>query len=162
MTSQPTSKSLVLITGASGFLGSYLVDSYVERGIPVRALLRPSSSQRYLKHHVQAGHVELAFGTMGRPDSLRAAVDGVTHIVHSAAVIGGPGTPWSVYQRVNIDGTAHLLRAAENVGVQRFTLISSVATYGNHTLNGGPVTEETPQEPSNPYGQSKLAQQELV
>ncbi len=151
----------VLVTGASGFLGSYIVDSYVRRGIPVRAMVRHTSNLSWLQPHLNAGKATLVYGTMTDPASLQAAVKGATHIVHVASVIG-PNIPNEVYQRVNVEGTRSLVAAAVAENVQRFTLISSVSTYGDGITPGGIVTEETPQIPSNPYGASKFAQQEIV
>ncbi len=156
-----TKNSLVLVTGASGFLGSYIVDSYVRRGIPVRALVRKTSNLQYLQNYVDSGKVSLAFGGMTDPVSLQNAVRGVTHIVHVAAVIG-PNIPNNLYQKINVDGTQTLIDIAIAEKVERFTLISSVSTYGDGITPGGIVTEATPQIPSNPYGESKLAQQEIV
>ena len=153
--------SLVLITGATGFLGSYIVDSYVRRGIPVRAMARQTSNLQYLQPHLDSGAAELVFGTMTDHASLNTAVRGVTHIVHVASVIG-PNIPNEIYEKVNVEGTCALVNAAVAEGVQRFTLISSVSTYGDGITPGGIVTEETPQLPSNPYGESKFAQQEIV
>jgi nucleoside-diphosphate-sugar epimerase len=93
--------------------------------------------------------------------SLHRAVEGVTEIVHCAAVIG-PHIPHQVYEQVNVRGTEVLVAAAIAAEVRRFTLISSVSTYGDGIVPGGIVTEETPQRPNNPYGHSKLAQQEIV
>jgi len=151
----------VLVTGATGFLGSYIVDSYVRRGVPVRAMARRTSDLTWLRPHLESGKATLVYATMTDPDSLRRAVQGVTRIVHAASVIG-PNIPLEVYRRVNVEGTRALVDAAVAEGVERFTLISSVSTYGDGITPGGIVTEETPQRPSNPYGQSKLAQQELV
>ena len=156
-----TTSQTVLVTGATGFLGSYIVDSYVKRGIPVKAMVRKTSDLTWLRPHLAANKVTLTEGSMTDHASLYRAVEGVTQIVHAAAVIG-PGIPNRVYQQVNVEGTRVLVEAAVAARVQRFTLISSVSTYGRGITPGGVVTEETPQIPSNPYGQSKLAQQQLV
>lgn len=156
-----TPNDTVLVTGASGFLGSYIVDSYLARRIPVKVMVRLSSDLTWLKRHVEAGKVTLAYGSMTDPASLQKAVEGVTAIVHVAAVLG-LDVPREVYQRVNVDGTRVLVEAAVVAGVKRFTLISSVSTYGDGIVPGTEVTEETPQHPSNPYGESKLAQQQIV
>ena len=158
MTSPPQT---VLVTGATGFLGSYIVDSYVQRQIPVKAMARKTSDLACLQPHLDAGKVTLTEGSMTDRASLYRAVEGVARIIHAAAVIG-PDIPHKVYEQVNVEGTRVLLAAAVAAGVERFTLISSVSTYGHGVIPGGVVTEETPQSPSTPYGQSKLAQQELV
>jgi nucleoside-diphosphate-sugar epimerase len=124
-------------------------------------MARTTSDLTWLRPHLEAGKTTLTYGSMTDHASLRRAVEGVTHIVHSAAVIG-PNIPNAVYQQVNVEGTRVLLDAAVAQKVQRFTLISSVSTYGDGITPGGIVTEETPQIPSNPYGRSKLAQQDLV
>lgn len=153
--------STVLVTGSTGFLGSYIVDSYVRRGISVKAMARTTSDLTWLRPHLETGKATLTEGTMTDADSLHRAVEDVTHIVHVAAVIG-PNILHEVYERVNIKGTRILVDAAVAAGVERFTLISSVSTYGDGITPGGIVTEETPQIPNNPYGQSKLAQQKIV
>ena len=151
----------VLVTGSTGFLGSYIVDSYVARGIPVKAMARQTSNLTWLRPHLEAGKATLTQGTMTDHPSLVRAVDGVTQIVHVAAVIG-PNIPNEVYQRVNVEGTQALVETALAANIQRFTLISSVSTYGDGITPGAIVTEETPQRPNNPYGESKLAQQKIV
>ena len=158
----PTPQSLILVTGATGFLGSYIVDYYINNNIPVRALVRPTSNLHWLEPHLKTGQVTLAYGSMTDAASLKEAVQGVSHIVHTAAVIGGKNVPRELYERVNVEGTRILLEAAVQEGIQRFSLISSVSTYGYGAKPGGQVTEETLQAPSNPYGESKLAQQKLV
>ncbi|MEM7033683.1 MAG: NAD-dependent epimerase/dehydratase family protein [Chloroflexota bacterium] len=155
----PTSQ--VLVTGATGFLGSYIVDSYVAQGIPVKAMARKTSNLRWLTPHLETGKVTLIEGTMTDYKSLYQAVEGVSHIVHAAAVIG-PNISQKIYDQVNIEGTKILLEAAVEANIKRFTLISSVATYGNGITPGGKVTETTDQLPDNPYGRSKLAQQRLL
>lgn len=155
------SDQTVLVTGATGFLGSYIVDSYARRGWQVRALARPTSDLTWLKPHLETGQATLAPGDMTNPAALKSAAMGVNRIVHAASVIG-TNIPGAVYERVNVAGTRALLEAAVAADVERFTLISSVSTYGDGITPGGIVTEDTPQIPSNPYGKSKFAQQELV
>ncbi|OQY26537.1 MAG: hypothetical protein B6243_14065 [Anaerolineaceae bacterium 4572_5.2] len=145
----------------TGFLGSYIVDSYVRRGIPVRAMARKTSNLSWLQPRLDAGKAELVYGAMTDHNSLRRAAQDVNRIVHVASVIG-PNIPSKIYQEVNVEGTRVLLEAAVAEKVERFTLISSVSVYGYGYTPGGIVTEETPQMPSNPYGASKLAQQELT
>ncbi len=157
----PTANSTVLVTGATGFLGSYIVDSYARRGIPVRALVRKTSDLTRLKPHLETGKAAIVYGAMTDPAGLQRAVEGASHIVHVASVIG-PNIPLEMYQTVNVEGTRALLELAVAAGVRRFTLISSAATYGDGFTPGGIVTEETPQRPSNPYGQSKLEQEQLA
>jgi dihydroflavonol-4-reductase len=151
----------VLVTGATGFLGSYIVDSYVRRGFPVKAMARSTSDLTWLQPHLDAGKITLTEGTMTDHASLKQAVEGVDWIVHVAAVIG-PNIPNHVYDEVNVEGTRSLLEAALAAEIDRFTLISSVSTYGDGITPGGIDTEATLQQPNKPYGRSKLAQHQLV
>ncbi len=152
---------LVLVTGATGFLGSHIVDSYVRRGIPVRAMARKTSLRTWLQPHLEAGLATLTEGTMTDQASLTRAVEGVSHIVHAAALIG-PNVSDREYEAVNVEGTRVLLEASVKARVWRFTLISAFSTYGYGVTPGGIVTEETPQMPAIAYGKSKLAQQKLL
>jgi len=110
----------VLVTGATGFIGGHLARYLVTQGHRVRALVRRKSPAL-----AETG-VELAWGEFTDPEAARAAVNGVEAVFHLAAVRDEWGTPESVYQRVNVAGTRHLLEAATEAGVQRFVYCSSV------------------------------------
>ena len=107
-------------------------------------MARHTSDLTWLQPHLDSGNTTITYGTMTDHASLKEAVTGVTHIVHVAAVIG-PGISNEVYDKVNVEGTRVLLEVAIAQKVQRFTLISSVSTYGDGITPGGIVTEETPQ-----------------
>jgi len=118
----------VLVTGATGFIGGHLARYLVAQGHHVRALVRhkgPAQSSGFVEGLAGAG-VELAFGDVTDPEPVRAAVDGVEAIFHLAAVRDVWGAPESVYQRVNVKGTRHLLDAAAEADVRRFVYCSSV------------------------------------
>lgn len=120
-----------LVTGATGLLGSHLVEQLRKRGLPVRVLVRPGSDRRWLATQ----DVEFAEGDITEPASLPAACAGVDVVYHSAAKVGDWG-PWEDFQRVTIDGTRSILEAAIAARVRRFVHISSISAYGYHT---GPI-----------------------
>ena len=117
-----------LVTGASGLLGSHIVEKLRAAGRPVRVLVRRDTDRTWLKTQ----GVEFCEGDVTDAASLRAACRGVEVVYHSAAKVGDWG-PWEDFQRITIDGTRHLVEAAVEAGVRRFVHISSISTYGYHT-----------------------------
>jgi nucleoside-diphosphate-sugar epimerase len=149
-----------LITGATGFIGSHLVDRLLERGDTVRALVRPSSDISYLKER----GVELVSGDITDPASLPAAVAGVDVVYHLAAMVSDWG-PWREFEAITIGGTRNVLEAAARAGVPRFLHVSTDGVYAFRYL-GKRITEETPLETRfawwDYYRRSKLAAERLV
>lgn len=150
----------VLVTGATGFIGSHLVDRLLERGDTVRALVRPSSDVSYLEER----GVELVRGDITDPASLPAAVDGIEAVYHAAAQVSDWG-PWREFRSVTIGGTRNVLEAAAQAGVARFLQVSTDNVYSSRYL-GKRMTEETPLETRfawwDYYRRSKLAAERLA
>ena len=146
----------VLVTGASGFLGSHVAERLVADGHSVRLLLRRASSREWLTfpHEVAPGDVTDA-------GSLKAAVSGIDAVVHSAGLVKARSEP--EFSRVNADGTAKLLRAVESNApeIKRFVHISSLAAHGP-SPDGRPRATDAPPNPITAYGRSKLAGENLV
>ncbi|MBK8914255.1 MAG: NAD-dependent epimerase/dehydratase family protein [Phycisphaerales bacterium] len=117
-----------LVTGATGLLGSHIVEQLRRRNQPVRALVRRGSDRSWL----QSQGVEFAEGDVTDRASLDAACRGCDVVYHSAAKVGDWG-PWEDFQRVTIDGTRNTVEAAIAAGVRRFVHVSSISTYGYHT-----------------------------
>lgn len=126
-----------LVTGATGLLGSHVVEQLRLRGRPVRALVRRGSDTSWLKTQ----GVEFAEGDICDRASLSQACKGVTTIYHAAARVGDWG-PWEEFERITIDGTRNLAEAAASAGVDRFVHFSSISTYG-HPDGEGLVLDET-------------------
>lgn len=115
-----------LVTGATGFIGANVVRALLAAGHPVRALLRPTSTTRNV-HNLP---IEIVYGDLLDPASLRAALDGCHTLYHVAAHYSlWTPQPQTLYA-VNVDGTAHLLQAALDLGVEKVVYTSSVATIG--------------------------------
>lgn len=120
-----TDRDLILVTGATGLVGSHVAQQARQRGHRVRALVRQPS----LCADLQRWGVELTEGDMTRRDSLARAVPGATVIVHCAAKVGDWG-PTDEYRTVNVHGLRDLLDAAESSGsLKRFVHISSLGVY---------------------------------
>ena len=121
-------QGLSLVTGATGLLGSHIVEQLRRRNRPVRVLVRPGSDRSWL----ETQGVEFAEGDITQPETLAEACRGVDVVYHSAAKVGDWG-PWEEFQRITIDGTRNILEAATAAGVRRFVHISSISAYGYYT-----------------------------
>ncbi|MCK4276614.1 MAG: NAD-dependent epimerase/dehydratase family protein [Phycisphaerae bacterium] len=126
-----------LVTGATGLLGSHIVEKLISSGEPVRVLVRPSSDTRFLDQWA----LEKAVGDVTDPATLTAALEGVHTVYHCAAQVGDWG-PWRRFVAITIDGTRNMLAAAAQAGVKRFLHISSISAYG-HPDGEGLVLDET-------------------
>ena len=142
---------LALVTGASGFVGSHIVDELLRRGARVRCLLRRTSSRRWL----DGKPVETVEGDVCRRDGLDEAVAGADWVVHAAGLTSARSA--AEFHRANAWGTENLLDAAARAHPKprRFLYISSQAAAGP-SLDGTPVTEDMPPRPVSAYGSSKL------
>jgi nucleoside-diphosphate-sugar epimerase len=124
------------VTGATGLLGSHIVERLAARGDAVRALVRAGSDTRFL----ESLGVELVVGDLTDPASCAEAVRGVVVIYHAAAKVGDWGA-WPEFQAGCLDATRNLGEAAVGAGVGRFLHISSTSAYGHPTEGGPPVDE---------------------
>jgi nucleoside-diphosphate-sugar epimerase len=151
----PEERGTAIVTGASGFVGSHLVEHLATLGIKVRALLRPSSSDRWLpKSQLVEPH------RISDHSSLERAVQGVDMIFHLAAVTSAPSD--DMYFRVNRDATRSLVATALKESPNAvFVLCSSLAAAGPASA-GRPITEKDPSRPITPYGKSKLEAEAVV
>jgi UDP-glucose 4-epimerase len=144
----------ILVTGATGKVGSRLARRLAQRGDEVRALVRDPARAADLRE----ARVELAEGDLLRPESLPAAVRGVDAVVHCAAFFRG-ATPEQA-QAVNDLGTQHLAGAARAASVKRFVFTSTGLVYGS---NGGRLAQEDDRcAPTAAYPVSKLAAERFL
>src|SRR5690349_2380368 len=126
----------VLLTGGSGFLGSFVAEQLTAEGHVVRALVRPRSDRRVLE---RLAGVEFAPGAIEDPASLGPAVDGADAVVHVAGIVKARRP--SEFFEVNTEGTKNLLAAAAGRGVGRFVYVSSLAAVGP-SQDGTPVADD--------------------
>jgi uncharacterized protein YbjT (DUF2867 family) len=140
---------LILVTGATGFVGGHVVHALRAQDKPVRALARdPRHAGR-----LESWGATVTQGDMTDAASIRRAVDGCDAVVHLVAVRQGPDAR---FQRVMVDGTRDLLAAAREAGVRRFVHMSALGT-GEETKDLVPYfrakwqTEQLVQESGIPF-----------
>jgi dihydroflavonol-4-reductase len=115
-----------LVTGASGFVGAAVVRALLAAGTQVRALLRERSSRRNLEGLA----VEVAIGELADVAALERALEGCEALFHVAADYRLWAPDPQVLYRSNVEGTRHIIEAAQRAGVKRIVYTSSVATIG--------------------------------
>ena len=149
--------SLVLVTGATGFLGSVLTRKLLARDLAVRVYHREASSMDLLDRVEQ--RVEHAVGDIRDAAALDAAFDGVTCVYHAAARVGfGGRRERQAMMGINVDGTAAVINAALRHGVQRLVHVSSMAAFGRPEHPEGVIDERNEWQRSkvnSVYAQSK-------
>jgi nucleoside-diphosphate-sugar epimerase len=145
----------VLVTGASGFLGSHVAEQLYASGHTVRLLLRRASSRRFLEFPY-----EEALGDVTDPASLETAAERVDAVVHAAALVKARSK--AEFAAVNAAGTQNLIHAvaAKSPGA-RFVYISSLAAHGP-AAKGKPRQVDAPPKPLTAYGRTKLAGEQHV
>jgi NADH dehydrogenase len=126
----PAMGRTAFVSGAAGVMGSRLCRDLVSAGWKVRALILPGDP---LRSRLDGLGCEIHEGDIGSPESLRGACDGVDTVYHLAAVIISHDP--SVYQRVNLDGTRHMVTTAAAAKVRHFIYVSSASvTYPKRTV----------------------------
>ena len=126
-----------LVTGATGYLGTELVSELRRRDREVRALVRsPGAATR-----LDGLGAEIVEGDVRDPDSVRRALDGVTHVFHMAGVVGHRASDEPGLQAVNVDGARTVLDLCARAGVERVVFTSSVSTIGPAGGPGHPRDE---------------------
>ena len=114
---------MILVTGASGFVGSHVVRRLQSSGVQVRAMVRDRAKQPTLPG------VEVVVADLTRPESLAPSVDGIEAIIHAAAITADRKEPYpGAYDQINRVGTANLVKAAKAAGVSRFVVMSGLGT----------------------------------
>lgn len=138
----------LLVTGAAGFLGAEIVRQAATCGWRVRAADR--------RQPEAAPNVESVGADILDPATLRPLLSGVAAVIHAAGITPytAPGADERLFHRVNVEGTANVVRAAVAAGARHVVLLSSVAVYGGSSR--GPCDERTECRPSDAYGRSKL------
>jgi nucleoside-diphosphate-sugar epimerase len=151
---------MLLITGATGFVGSALCAHLAAQGRPLRRVVRRESGEH-------DRHSQYVIPNIDDSVDWSTALANVTHIVHLAARVhlldDQAVDPLTEYRKVNVQGTVNLARQAAKAGIKRFVFVSSVKVNGESTELGRPFTAHDAPTPEDPYGVSKYeAEQELL
>jgi 2-alkyl-3-oxoalkanoate reductase len=146
-----------LITGASGFVGSHLVEACRQRGWQVRALVRPSSETNLLQRH----SVQLVQGDLTDHAAVRQALEGVEVVFHCAAKVGDWG-PVEDYRAVNVEALRGFLDTCREKALKRFVHFSSLGVYAARHHYGTDENEPLPQHHIDGYTQTKVESEQLV
>jgi nucleoside-diphosphate-sugar epimerase len=147
-----------LVTGASGFIGPYLIDTLKAQGHQVRCLVRSEAKARELKTR----DVELTIGDITSAASLVGIADNIDCLFHLATLghMSNFSVTEAMFKSVNVEGTRNIMTEALRAGVQRVIHCSSVAAMG--ICPEMPADETSTCRPHHPYGRSKLAAEQLV
>ncbi len=130
----------ILITGGTGFLGSYIIKVLVEKGYAVRAICRSNNRPSWIAAEVLE-KVEWVEGDVLDVVSLQDAMEDIDTVIHSAAIVSFVAKERAQMYLVNVDGTANVVNVALENNINRLVHISSVAALGR-TAGGGRVNEE--------------------
>lgn len=145
---------MILVTGATGFVGQALCAQLRLRELPFRAASR------------RAAQGCVAVGTLDAHTDWTEALRGVDRVVHLAARVHvmdeQAADPLAEFRRANVDATERLARQAAAAGVRRFVFLSSIKVNGEGTQPGRPFTADDPPAPQDPYGISKLEAEQAL
>ena len=144
------------MTGASGFIGGHLTEALLADGWRVRCLVRRDSNTRW----IPTDRVEIIYGDVGTASTLPDAVRGVTAVFHLAAVTSARNR--DEYARVNVGGTRAVIQAIATAAPDAMLVLCSSQSAAGPSRDGRPITESDAPRPIGPYGDSKLAAEQLV
>jgi dTDP-glucose 4,6-dehydratase len=156
----------VAVTGATGFVGSHLVEALVEAGADVRALVRYNSDHRIgnLAHllPVIRDSISITRGDLRDFGAIFSVVRGADMVFHLGAL---GSVPYSyrdpvAFVEVNVGGTCNVLQASREAGVDRVVLMSTSEVYG--TARYVPIDEQHPLQAQSPYAASKVGAEKLA
>jgi uncharacterized protein YbjT (DUF2867 family) len=111
---------MILVTGGTGYVGSRLVQKLAEQGRPVRLIVRDVTAAR----QQTPDSVEVVAGDVTEPETLGPALAGVETVIHLVAIIRERGSV--TFERVNYEGTVHIVDAAKAAGVRRYLQMSAL------------------------------------
>ena len=156
---------MILVTGRAGYIGSHLVMALLEKGEDVIVFdsleLGHAETIETLKKY---GNLKFVKGNLKNLDEIRGAflvnkIDSVVHFAAYSQVAESVKNPQKYYYN-NVYGTLNLLNAMLEFGVKKIVFSSTAATYGEPVYT--PIDEKHPQQPINPYGNSKLMVEKIM
>lgn len=159
-TTQPR-KAEVLVTGASGFIGTYLVKELLAQGKAVRALVRPNSTHMGKLREMD---VEILEGDLADPAVPLKAADGIQTIYHAGSPMGNS---WDEFKTAGVEATDRLIKASLAAGVERFVQFSSLNVYDLVNAPKRAVIDESfplqdPARVTGPYAWAKIKCEQMA
>ena len=150
-------KNISVVTGASGFVGSHLVDRLLAEGHQVKCILRSTSSKRWLENKP----VEIFDCGLTDKAKLKEVLKDADYLFHIAGVVKSKSKEG--YYNGNVETTRALLDVLceVNTKIKRVVISSSMTACGP-SLDGNPCTEKTSEHPITTYGRSKLEQERVA
>jgi UDP-glucose 4-epimerase len=142
-------RPIVLVTGASGFVGRHLSPVLAQDGWLVRRAVR----------RLPSGPDDVVIESIGSDTDWSTALEGVEAVVHLAARVHHPNEEYAteLYRSINTEGTLHLARCAASAGVRQFIFVSTILVHGRSNDGRSPFSERDALTPQGLYGQSKAA-----
>lgn len=149
----------VLITGANSLLGANVTDELLKAGYTVKAMVRRKDSMPFTRERL-----EVYEGSILQCEAAKSAVAGCEVIVHLAANTSQRAQSYASYTAVNVQGTRHMLEAAEAHGVRRFIYVSSANTVGYGSIEVPGTETDAMRDPftRSGYARSKKEAEDLV
>lgn len=140
-------RRVILVTGATGFVGRHLCEDLRQRGLAFRPVSRKS-----LPDHLTIPDISAA-------TDWSAALSGINCVIHLAARVHvmheREADPLAAFRALNVEATLNLARQAAEAGVRRFVYVSSIKVNGETTAEGKPFRADDAPAPQDPYGRSK-------
>jgi dTDP-glucose 4,6-dehydratase len=155
-----------LVTGADGFIGSHLVEAFVDQGEDVRAFVRYNAFNSWgwldTVDEDVLDAIEIFSGDVRDPNGVRGAMRGVDVVYHLAALISIPYSYHSpdTYVDTNVTGTLNILQAARDLGTEKIVHTSTSEVYGSAQFV--PITEDHPLQGQSPYAASKIGADQMA
>jgi nucleoside-diphosphate-sugar epimerase len=146
----------VVVTGATGFMGTSLVRRLLADGTPVRVLARSPAKAKPLVN----GGAEVVIGDITDPAAVAQAVDGARVVYHLAGRLFEPCVPASEYHAIHVEGTTLLLERCRELPLERFVHCSTTGVLG--VTGDGAADESAPYAPTNAYEATKAEAERLV
>jgi dihydroflavonol-4-reductase len=151
----------ILVTGGTGFIGSRLALKARGDGHEVVVAGQLNSDAERARHaELARAGVQIEQGPLQDAQYAQRMTTGCQAVIHLAAAQHEANVPDEYFFDVNVNGTRTLLEASQRAGVARFVYGSTIGVYGEY--RGQALDEETPPQPMNVYGRTKLAAEEVV
>ncbi|MEM6628813.1 MAG: NAD-dependent epimerase/dehydratase family protein [Bacteroidota bacterium] len=148
---------MLLITGASGFLGNHIVDEMLAAGYEVKALVRNPEKRKFS----WGSMVDIVEGDLLDVESLARAMEGVEYVIHAASIVSFWKKRHKEMRKANIEGTANLVNVCLDSDISKLIHVSSIGALGKDTKTQW-IQEDTPwnaSDASSVYAQTKYAQE---